>query len=318
MLVFECPFCNAKLQAAEERAADGILCVNCQATANRVHDPLQSAQPGVRRVREDDDNEDDDDAKPRATKASSGAGAAAAGAGMGIGMILLIVGGIGACCLCVPGILAALIIPAVLKVRDAAANVQAVNTAKMIAMACHAHNDTYKFFPSPSMQPPAGNSRDLSWRVSILPFMDQQPLFAQFDTNQGWQGPRNQPLLNRMPMEFASAAGAGKATSETKFQYFTGPNTLFPDPLTKVRVFEIRDGASNTFLFAEAATVVPWSKPADMVVGPGPLPLPEAKFIAAMADGTARMVNRRTASDEVLRQLINPNDGKFGPPGWGD
>jgi len=121
-----------------------------------------------------------------------------------------------------------------------------------------------------------------------------------------------------MPMPYSHPADDGKDNTQTKFQYFTGPGTLFPSPLQKVALLDIKDGSSNTFLFAEAATPVPWSKPADMAVGFGPLPLPEDKFIAAMADGSVRIVNRRSASDEVLRQIINPNDGKFGPPGWGD
>jgi hypothetical protein len=121
-----------------------------------------------------------------------------------------------------------------------------------------------------------------------------------------------------MPMPYSHPADDGKDNTQTKFQYFTGPGTLFPSPLQKVALIDIKDGSSNTFLFAEAATPVPWSKPADMVVGIGPLPLPQDKFIATMADSSVRIVNRRSASDEVLRQIINPNDGKSGPPGWGD
>ena len=339
-------------EQAAQHAALGVLCPPCPLAAKSPFDGLprwpeatHTMLAGAHQARPDDENDDDgkfadkpragnksknddeddgDEDRPRPKKrspASSGAGAAAAGAGIGIGMILLIVGGIGACCLCVPGILVALMFPAIQKVRDAAANAEALNNARQIALGCHSHNDRWKSLPSPRMQPqpPQNQSPELSWRVSILPFVGQDPLFNQFNKGQAWNGPENQRHVNRMPMIYNNPSEAGGPnSSQTKFQYFTGPNTLFPDPLRKVNLIEIMDGTSNTFLFAEAATPVTWSQPVDMVVGNGPLPLPANRFIAAMADGTARIVNRRSASDDVLRQVINPSDGKFGPPGWGE
>jgi hypothetical protein len=82
-------------------------------------------------------------------------------------------------------------------------------------------------------------------------------------------------------------------------------------------IHEIADGSSNTFLFAEAQTPVPWSKPADMAVTPnGPLPLPPDQFLAAMADGSVRMVNRRGVNDQTLRLVIDPRDGQRLPMDW--
>jgi hypothetical protein len=77
------------------------------------------------------------------------------------------------------------------------------------------------------------------------------------------------------------------------------------------------DGTSNTFLFAEAANAVPWSKPADMAVTPnGPLPLPADRFLASMADGSVRMIDRRRGNDQVLRMVIDPRDGQQLPMDW--
>jgi hypothetical protein len=340
-------------EQAAQHAALGVLCPPCSPAAKSPFDGLprwpeatHTMLAGAHQARPDDEDDDDgkfadkpragkigknedededdgDEDRPRPKKrtpASSGAGAAAAGAGIGIGMILLIVGGVAGCCVCVPAILVGLLVPAVQKVREAAVRAQASNNAKEISMACQSFHDMNRFLPSPRMQPrlPQNISPELSWRVSILPYLGNGPLEARFDMNQGWDGPKNRPLMSPMPMPYGHPADAVKDNTQTKFQYFTGPGTLFPNPLQKVALFDIKDGSSNTFLFAEAATPVPWSKPADMAVGIGPLPLPEDKFIAAMADGMVRIVNRRSASDEVLRQIINPNDGKFGPPGWGD
>ena len=123
----------------------------------------------------------DDDDRPR----KSG-GDAAAAAGMGIGMILLIVGGLVACCLCVPGILAALLIPAVQKVREAAARTQAMNNMMQISLASHNYHNTHNFFPSPRMQ-----TAEMSWRVELLPYMEEMNMFNQINKNAAWDNPAN-------------------------------------------------------------------------------------------------------------------------------
>ena len=90
---------------------------------------------------------------------------------------------------------------------------------------------------------------------------------------------------------------------------------MFPDPLTKIKMTQITDGTSNTFLFAEAATPVPWMKPADMAITPnGPIPVPQPRFLAAMADGTVRMIDRGRVNDNNLRGLITPAGGEILPP----
>ena len=97
---------------------------------------------------------------------------------------------------------------------------------------------------------------------------------------------------------------------ETRFQYFTGPGTMYPVN-APVALGDIKDGASNTFLFAEANQPVIWTRPADMTIRPDqPLPLPAERFLACIVDGTVRMFHRDKTSDLTLRQLIHPNDQK--------
>jgi hypothetical protein len=53
-----------------------------------------------------------------------------------------------------------------------------------------------------------------------------------------------------------------------------------------------------------------------MVIGDGDLPLPADKFLAALADGSVRMVDRKKLDDRVLRMLIDPADGQQLPQDW--
>jgi hypothetical protein len=254
----------------------------------------------------------DDDDRPRSRgKSSSGADVAKA-AGMSVGVIVLIVGGIAGCCLCVPAILIALMVPAVQKVREAAARTMATNNMKQIALASHNYHDVNQMLASPRSR-----NADLSWRYELLPYLDQAPMFQMIDPNAAWDNPANAAFKDQMPnlYDFPGDGPQGMQRSNTKFQYFTGPGTMFPDPNTQIKIAEIIDGTSNTILFAEATTPVPWLKPADMALQPkGPIPVPP-RFMAAMCDASVQMFDRGKVNDDTLRLLINPRDGQAIPPG---
>ena len=334
MLVFECRSCKTKMQVPEEHAGKTTLCPKCQAktkipsapdaitaapvpvvavaptTPDAITTPEQ-ARPAKK------PNRDDDDREPRRRERSSaGAGAAA---GLGIGMIMLIIGGVAACCLCLPGILIALLVPAVQKVREAAARTQTTNNMKQISMAFHNYHGVNHKMPAPRMQAMQFGMKpaDLSWRVALLPYIEQQALFMQFDQQNHWDHPNNQRFLSSRPPVYANVTRSDTDMTLTHFQYFTGPNTLFPDPdHPKYNLANIPHGSSNAFMFAEAQTGLPWSKPADMVMPSDPLPLPADRFLAAMVDGSVRTIDRRTMSDQTLRWGINPADENPLPPDW--
>jgi LSD1 subclass zinc finger protein len=330
MLVFACPSCGTKLEMPDELAGKKVRCASCQTviaapaaatsdaiTAEPVAPAPTAVSPAKKRAarRETDEDRDDEDRDDR-PKRGAGDGAKVA-AGIGVGAIVLIVMGVGACLL-IPCVLVGLLVPAVSKVREAAARVQTQNNMKQIALACHSHNDTFRTLPTPKVvaPPPANQPVELSWRVSILPFIEQQALFNTFDKTTGFDSLLNQPNLSRMPMQYEHVArDPVKGGTTTFFQYFTGPATLWPDNNKRGIPAAFPDGTSNTFLFAEAANGVPWSKGVDMTVQPGqPLPLVPGDFFVAMADGSVQTVNRTRTTDATLLLYINPNDGVVPPP----
>jgi len=205
-------------------------------------------------------------------------------------------------------------------VQNAAQRAQTTNNMKQVSLGIINYADTNMGrLPTPKMlrEPQMVQSVELSWRVAILPYVEQPALFNRFDRQSAWDSPANQPLMNPMPVTYEDLLrDEGKKGTNTRFQYFTGPGTMWPTLTTKMRFpAGIPDGTSNTFLFAESANPVPWSKPADMAVQPGqPLPLPPDRFLAATADGAVHFVDRRRVNDAGLLLWINPNDGQGPPP----
>jgi prepilin-type N-terminal cleavage/methylation domain-containing protein/prepilin-type processing-associated H-X9-DG protein len=102
-------------------------------------------------------------------------------------------------------ILIALLVPAVQKVRDAAARTQCINNMKQIGLALQGYHDTKKMFPpgaSADIDPwktpgAADNPWGSSWMVFILPFIDQGPIANswQFSGQSGWQVANNNSLI---------------------------------------------------------------------------------------------------------------------------
>ena len=87
-------------------------------------------------------------------------------------------------------ILIGLLLPAVQKVRESANRIKCVNNMKQIGLACHSYHDTYKMFPPGYTASAAfvdGNtdtSPGWGWGTYILPYLEQTPLFNQFNLAQ--------------------------------------------------------------------------------------------------------------------------------------
>ena len=94
-------------------------------------------------------------------------------------------------------ILIALLVPAVQKVREAAARTQCINNMKQIGIALHVYHDAEKKFPYGQGDGVSTGSliEVANWRIRILPYLEQGPLYGMLNLNDVYDDPNLQNLI---------------------------------------------------------------------------------------------------------------------------
>jgi hypothetical protein len=213
--------------------------------------------------------------------------------------------------------LSAMFAEAAEKSMEASYRNQKVNQFKVLALAMHNFHDKYKHFPPSAIRDKDGKSL-LSWRVAILPYIDQQQLYGQFHLDEPWDSPHNRTLITKIPSEYADPnprrrreIGDGKTT----YQLPVSPETAFGKN-DGVKINEITDGTSQTVMNVDVAALnaVEWTRPADWEVDlDQPLRgLEEPNrpyFVVTRCDGSAHVVPM-TIGKKTLRALLTRAGGE--------
>jgi len=187
---------------------------------------------------------------------------------------------------------------------------------KEVVLAMHNHHDTFRRFPLADNAKyfDAQGRPHLSWRVHLLPFLQQEPLYKQFKLDEPWDSPHNSALLVHMPAAFRDPQDAADSTS-TRFVTLTGPNTPFADK-PGPRLPDLRDGTVHTILVLIAGRdkAVPWTKPEDLPFDPqSPLAclgdLDGPGVYCAMADGAVHYL-KSSLPPQAFQALVTPAGGE--------
>ena len=272
---------------------------------NRDDEPTDRNEPEndrrpARRRRDDDDDR-------RVPKKSS------------TGMIIGIVAGVFLAMVLVCGGLIAVLLPAVSKVRDAAARAKSQNNMKQIGLAQHNFHDTVGGFVGPNAVDPTTKEvyAGHSWRVGLLPYIEQDSLYRGIDLSQPWDSPRNAQFTGAVVPAYRDPTDANQPTTATPYRVFVGGGALFNADGKPVPMSTVSDGLSNTIMIMEAFDTVPWAKPQELTYSPttalpkfGSATAYRGGFSVMMADGSVRFM-RNGVSDATMRKLIEKADGQL-------
>jgi hypothetical protein len=179
-----------------------------------------------------------------------------------------------------------------------------------MAVAMHNYASTEQGrFPPPAVYSEDGRPL-LSWRVLLLPYLEQGELSKQFKLDEPWDSPHNIRLLERMPRTYGPFDGSSPPRPFTTFyQVFVGEGTAFGGKQGLPVEAGSPDGNADTFLIVEAGEAVPWTKPEDLSYDASrPLPklgglFKNGGFRVAMVDGSVRDIPR-DEDENTLRVRI--------------
>jgi prepilin-type N-terminal cleavage/methylation domain-containing protein len=187
-------------------------------------------------------------------------------------------------------ILIGLLLPAVQKVREAAARMQCSNNLKQLGLALHNHHDAVGAFPAAldeSTNATVGNIAH-SWTPKILPYIEQDNLYRQYNFRLDWDEGANAAAGGPIRVTVKtflcpSAPSTGRHANRGCLDYAATTERTWPNPFVSAaqapfvqsgdsnyigvlgrnrrdngskgerRITDITDGSSNTFLLAECA-----------------------------------------------------------------
>ena len=158
----------------------------------------------------------------------------------------------------------------VMAARKAAYRNSRMNNIRQIMLAALNYESANKAYPAQAIVDEEGKPL-LSWRVAILPYLEQQALYDRFRLDEPWDSEHNLKLAEIIPAPYLDPDPAIvrqlKGPGYTTFLGVAGPGTVF-DGQRGTPIKEVTDGTSNTVAIVEVTPdhAVPWTQPADWEV----------------------------------------------------
>ena len=191
---------------------------------------------------------------------------------------------------------------------------------KAIGFALHGFHDANFKYPAAAIVEPKTGRRLLSWRVAILPLLDQQALYARFKLDEPWDSENNKKLVAEMPAVYATP---GAAAGVTHYRVFIG-EVPYWDWSKGRALTEISTGSSNTGAVFVTAKGIPWTQPEEPDADLKALPVEALRFTDGKSpvlyyDGTVRLMERNTLVTALMVGWFEAARGKvlvntFKPP----
>ncbi len=236
--------------------------------------------------------------------------------GMSVWLILLIVGvvSIPVFLICA-GLLVGLTLPAVQAAREAARRTLCANNLRSISIALLNYEAVHRSLP-PAYTVDSQGNRLHSWRTLILPYMEQQALYAQIDLTKPWNDPVNLPF-SQIDVPAFRCPSSPVIPGMTTYVVVDDPQGIFAgaNPST---LPSITDGMTNTLICVEVdiSQAVNWMEPKDTDLNQLTNNLASGAnhpggFHVAFADGAVRFINSSFGAN--LNALVTKSGGEVIP-----
>lgn len=160
-----------------------------------------------------------------------------------------------------------------------------------------------------------------SWRVLILPYLDNGALYRQYRFDEPWDGPNNRKLHDVALQVFGCPEDDERGSTDTSYCVVIGPRTAFPGTESVTSdVIDQKDGLSNVIMVVEVHNSgIHWMEPRDLQLSQIPMKLNPAGRLGvssshgdvvnvAFADGRAVSIPEKIPAAD-LRQLLTIDDG---------
>ncbi len=215
------------------------------------------------------------------------------------------------------GVLVALLLPAMQAAREAARRAQSMNNLKNIMLALLNYESANGRFPAYANFDEDGKPL-LSWRVHILPYLDQVALYDQFRFDEPWDSPHNKQLISKMPEVYLDPSSQHSTTRGlTNYLGIKGENMAFGNGPKGTQIRRFTDGLSNTLMVLQVndQRATTWTKPDDWELNEqDPLAglsknLHPGIFLAAFCDGSVKAISEQVNVD-TFKHLLTNNDGE--------
>lgn len=199
---------------------------------------------------------------------------------------------------------------------------KALNNLKQLVLAMHNHHDANGFCPGDVVKM-GDKTLPWSWRVQILPYIEQAQIYNKLNLMKPWDDPANLKILQsvEMPKVF-EIPGRPAPKGHTYFRIFSLPKNgegidrpWLREGERGPKLVEITDGTSNTFMVVEAGEAVPWYQP-DVLAYDGKLPLPKLgakdvdRFLVCFGDGSVKALKLSKLGEKTIRALITIQGGE--------
>ncbi len=215
------------------------------------------------------------------------------------------------------------------QIRLQATQLSVRNDLVQIATAMQEYHKKHGRFPAQAVYGPDGKAL-YSWRVELLPYLEEDHLYRRFRLDEPWDSPENIKLLPSMPRLYRGKCHETlEREPQTHYQVFVGPGAAFEGTSGLSLDRDFPGGAEQTILVVETFEPVPWSKPVDIPFEAGkalplmgeyganrltrwwywePKPVPPPIFLAGLANGSVQWFANPPDPKELRRWITRKGE----------